>query len=88
MFPKLVEGLKSNVSTVADHCLGVGLISMETYDAITECNTTKADKTRVLLRNVRNAISLHSTSLHLFSSVLEDVGGYEDLVAQLGKTIE
>ena len=84
MFPKLVEGLKSNVSTVADHCLGVGLISMEAYDAITECNTTKADKTRVLLKNIRNAISLHPTSLHLFSSVLKDMGGCEDLVTQLG----
>ena len=88
MFPKLVEGLKSNVSTVADHCLSAGLISTETYDTITECNIPKADKTRLLLRNISSTISLHPTSFHLFTSVLKDVGGYDDLVAQLEKTTE
>ena len=88
MFAKLVEGLKSDIHTVADHCLSVGLISSETYDSITECNSSRADKTRLLLRSVSNAISLDSTSLHLFTSVLNDVGGHEDLVALLEKMTE
>ena len=88
MFAKLVEGLKSDIHTVADCCLSVGLISSETYDSITECNSTGADKTRLLLRNIGNAISLNSTSLHLFTSVLNDVGGHEDLVALLEKMTE
>ena len=88
MFAKLVEGLKSDIHTVADHCLSVGLISTETYDTITECNSTRADKTRLLLRNIGNAISLDSTSLHLFTSVLNDVGSHEDLVALLEKMTE
>ena len=88
MFARLVEGLKSDIHTVADNCLSVELISSETYDTITECNSTRADKTRLLLRSISNAISFDSRSLHLFTSVLNDVGGHEDLVALLEKMTE
>ena len=88
MFARLVEGLKSDILTMADHCLSVGLISTKTYDSITECNSTRADQTRLLLRNIGNAVSLDSTSLHLFTSILNDVGGHEDLVALLEKMTE
>lgn len=71
--PKLVIALQPCIGSVADHCLSKELMSEETYDAIMECNLTNADKSRRLLKNVRQTISLKPDALDKFGVILNEL---------------
>ncbi len=83
LFSKLVADLSSNVKTMSDQCLSVGLISMETYEEIHQRDLTGSDRSRILLSAVGRSISRDENCIHLFTSVLEDAGGHDNFVDQL-----
>ena len=86
MFPDLIVAVKPCVHSVADHCLSVGLISKETYDTIIQRHDLiDSHKARILLSNIRDAVSQKPKSLRCFITVLNNVGGCEDMVHKLAR---
>ena len=84
MFPDLIFSVKPCVHSVADHCLCLELISEETYDTIIQRHDLiDSHKARILLSNIRDAISKEPKSLRCFITVLNKVGGCEDIVHKL-----
>ena len=82
-YADLVVAVKPCVHSVADHCLSVGLISEEAYDNIQRHDLIDSHKARILLNNIRNAVSRKPESLQCFITVLNNVGGCEELVHKL-----
>ena len=87
IYADLVVATKSCVHSVADHCLSVGLISEEAYDTIFLCDLTDSVKARIFLRNISDAVSQKPKSLQCFITVLNNVGGCEDIVHKLEKKV-
>ena len=83
VYADLVVAVKPCVHSVADHCLSVGLISEETYDTIIQRDLIDSHKARILLRNIQVAVSQKPESLQCFITVLNNVGGCEELVHKL-----
>ena len=84
VYPDLVVTVKPCVDSVADHCLSVGLISVEAYDDIIQRHDLiDSDKARILLSHIRYAVSQKPESLLCFITVLNNVGGCEELVHKL-----
>ena len=85
VYADLVVAVKPSVNTVADHCHSMGLISKDVYDTIIQRDLIRADRARILLSSIRDAISRNEESLHLFTSTLNKVGDFEYLVQKLEK---
>ena len=87
VFADLVVTVKPCVHSVADHCLSEGLISVEAYYTINNLhNLIDSDKARILLRHIQDAVSQKPESLLCFITVLNNVGGCEELVHKLQKS--
>ena len=85
VYADLVVAVEPIVNTVADHCLSMGLISKDVYDTIIQRDLIRADKARILLSTIRDAISGNEESLHQFTSALNKGGDFEYLVQKLEK---
>ena len=85
VYADLVVAVEPSVNTVADHCHSMGLISKDVYDTIIQRDLIRADKARILLSSIRDAISRNEESLHQFTSTLNKVGDFEYLVQKLEK---
>ena len=84
VYADLVGTVKSCVLSVADRCLSVGLISKDAYDTIIQRrDLIDSDKARILLSHIGDAVSQKPESLQCFITVLNDVGGCEELVHKL-----
>ena len=84
VYTDLVGTVKPCVHSVADHCLSVGLISVEAYDTIIQRHDLiDHDKARILLSHIRDAVSQKPESLQCFITVLNNVGYCEELVHKL-----
>ena len=83
-YADLVVAVKPCVDSVADHCLSVGLILVETYDTIIQRHDLiDTQKARILLSHIRDAVSQKPERLQCFITVLNNVGGCEELVRKL-----
>ena len=83
-YADLVVAMKPCVHSVADHCLSVGLLSEEAYDTIIQRHDLiDSHKARILLSNIRDAISQKPECLRHLITVLHNVGGCEGLVHRL-----
>ena len=85
VYADLVIAVEPSVNTVADHCHSMGLISKDVYDTIIQRDLIKADKARILVSSIRDAISRNEESLHQFTSALNKVDDFEYLVQKLEK---
>ena len=85
VYADLVVAVEPIVNTLADHCHSMGLISKDVYDTIIQRDLIRADKARILLSSIRDAISRNKESLHQFNSALNKVGDFEYLVQKLEK---
>ena len=85
VYADLVVAVESSVNTVADHCHSMRLISKDVYDSIIQKDLIRADKARILLSSIRDAISRNEESLHQFTSALNKAGNFEYPVQQLEK---
>ena len=86
IYADLVIAVEPSVNTVADYCHSMGLISKDVYDSIIQRgDLIRADKSRILLSSIRDAISGNEESLHKFTSTLNKVGDFEYLVQKLEK---
>ena len=86
VYADLVVAVEPSVNTVADHCHSMRLISKDVYDTIIQRgDLIRADKARILLSSIRDAISRNEESLHQFTSALNKVGDFEYLVQKLDK---
>ena len=85
VYADLVVAVEPSVNTVADHCHSMGLISKDVYDTIIQRDLIRADKARILLSTIRDAISRNEESLHQFTSALNKAGDFEYLVQKLEK---
>ena len=84
VYADLVVTLKPCVDSVADQCVGVGLISVEAYDTIIQRHDLiDSHKARILLSHIRDAVSQKPESLQCFITVLNNVGDCEELVHKL-----
>ena len=83
MFPKLVDVLQFRILSVADGCVGKGLVSMETYQSLLELNLTKGNKTRKLVENVEHTIAQQEGAWDEFLAVLTLEGGCDNLVKEM-----
>ena len=83
----MIPVLQNCIGSVADGCISDRLISDDTYAAMLELNMTNADKTRKLLMNVKQTISMNSEAFMKFLEVLEKVGECSQLVDDLKKQI-
>ncbi len=74
LYPELICSVKPCVLTVADDCVGRGLISQDAYELIVErTDWIKKDKARCLLDNIRTTITFRPLALENFASVLLEV---------------
>ena len=85
VYADLVIAVEPIVNTVADHCHSMRLISKDVYDSIIQRDLIRADKARILLSSIRDAISRNDESLHQFTSALNRAGDFEYLVEKLDK---
>ena len=85
VYADLVVAVEPSVNTVADHCHSMGLISKDVYDTIIQRDLIRADKARILVSSIRDAISRNEESLHQFTSALNKVDDFEYLVQKLEK---
>ena len=86
VYADLVIAVEPSVNTVADHCHSIGLISKDVYDTIIQRgDLIRADKARILLSSIRDAISRNEESLHQFTSALNKVDNFECLMQKLEK---
>ena len=85
VYADLVVAVEPSVNTVADQCHSMGLISKDVYDTIIQRDLIRADKARILLSTIRDAISRNEESLHQFTSALNKAGDFEYLVQKLEK---
>ena len=86
VYADLVVAVEPSVNTVADHCHSMRLISKDVYDTIIQRgDLIRADKARILLSSIRDAISRNEESLHQFTSALNKVDDFEYLVQKLEK---
>ena len=84
VYADLIVAVEPRVYRVADHCLSMRLISMDVYDTIIQRrDLISADKTRILLNSIRDAISRNEESLHQFTSALNKVGDCEYIIHKL-----
>ena len=84
VYADLIVAVKPCVQSVADLCLSVGLLSEEVYDTIIQRNDLiDSHKARILLSNIRDAISQKPECLRRFITVLHNVGSCEGLVHRL-----
>ena len=84
VYADLVITVKPCVDSVADQCVGVGLILVEAYDTIIQRHDLiDSRKARILLSHIRDAVSQKPESLQCFITVLNNVGGCEELVHKL-----
>jgi hypothetical protein len=70
--PTLVVAVCDCVRSVADECMARGLILRETCDDIQESTVTSVDKTRKLLRAVKNCTEIDSISFDIFLCILNE----------------
>ena len=70
---------------MADHCHSMGLISKDVYDTIIQRDLIRADKARILVSSIRDAISRNEESLHQFTSALNKVDDFEYFLQKLEK---
>ena len=68
--PTLVVAVCNCVRPVADACMADGLITGETRDDILESTVTNEDKTRELLKAVKNCTEIDSISFDIFLRIL------------------
>ena len=85
VYADLVVAVEPSVNTVADHCHSMGLISKDVYDTIIQRDLLRANKARILLSTIEDAISRNKESLHQFTSALNKAGDFEYLVQKLEK---
>ena len=83
-YADLVVAVKPCVHSVADHCLSVGLLSEEAYNTIIQRHDLiDTHKARILLSNIRDAISQKPECLRHLITVLHNVRGCEGIVHRL-----
>lgn len=70
--PKLVAAVSDCVRSVADACLANGLISSDTSNDILESIVTSEDKTRKLLKSIKNCIEVDGISFDIFLRILDE----------------
>ena len=86
VYADLVIAVEPSVNHVADHCHSMGMISKDVYDTIIQRgDLIRADKARILLSSIRDAISRNEEFLHQFTSTLNKAGDFEYLVQKLEK---
>ena len=68
--PTLVVAVSDCVRSVTDACMADGLIPVETRDDILNSTVTSEDKTRKLLKAVKNCIEIDSISFDIFLRIL------------------
>ena len=73
-FSHLVTSVSFSLNTVADACFSEGLISGETYDAMS-LDKVDSDKARRLLRNVYISIEMNPSAFDKFITILINVNG-------------
>ena len=83
VYADLAIAVEPSVNTVADQCLIMRLISKDVYDTIIQRDLIMADKARILLSSIRDAISRNEECLHQFTSALNKVGDFEYLVQKV-----
>ena len=71
--PQLVNAISVCVLCVADKCLAEGLLSLHTYDQVTQ-NTGIVDdnKARILILAIRRTIEVHGDSFATFLVILDE----------------
>lgn len=73
LIPFLVTAITDCVQAVSDRCLGAGLISQRTYEAVVlQSGSSNKDKTRNLLMAVLNSIKTASECGKIFIRILQD----------------
>ncbi len=77
-----MKQLQFSISSIADYCYSKNLISNDIYSEIVELNISKADKTRKLLMDVEQNISLRTEAFEDFCEVLKNCE-FRDLVVSL-----
>lgn len=70
--PSLVTAICDCVQSVADACLGKGLISDDTNRNILQSVETSQNKTRILLKAVKSCTEIDSVSFDIFLRVLNE----------------
>ncbi len=71
LYPELICSVKPSVLTIADDCVGRGLISQDAYDQIVKrTDWIDTDQARCLLDNIRTTITFRPLALEDFASVL------------------
>ena len=68
--PKLVVAICDCIHPVTDACMADGLIAAETRSDIQNSTVTNEDKTRKLLKAVKNCIEIDSISFDIFLRIL------------------
>ncbi len=71
-FRDLVLSVTDSVMSLADTCLGLKLISQDTYGQILDLNETKSDKARRLLWGIGISIERNSSAFDTFIIVLNE----------------
>ena len=69
---ELVVAIQSSVNTVADKCLGKGLITEETYNEVIQVDKEKSVKARNLLRNISGGIQEDPSCFDTLLKVLRE----------------
>ena len=70
--PELVIAICDCIHSVADSCLAKGLISGNTCSELLESTVTSEDKTRKLLKTVKNCTEIDSVSFDIFLRILNE----------------
>ncbi len=74
LYSELICTVKPCVLTVADDCVGRGLISQDAYELIVKrTDWIDTDQARCLLDNIRTTITFRPLALEDFASVLLEV---------------
>ena len=85
---ELVTTIQHSVTTIADKCLGKGLISQETSSKISEINSINLDKARLLLENLKATVIGTPTSLSTFITILEEEKSHKNIVEILTNEVQ
>lgn len=85
---ELVTTIKHSVTTIADKCLGEGLISQETSSKISETDSTNADKARLLLDNLKATVTGTPESFYTFVTILDEEKSHKNIVEILTNEVQ